>query len=59
LTGRLSEIDGRWQVALIGRNVTNKRYKVFSLDATGGLGGDVTSVVARGRQIALELTAQF
>jgi outer membrane receptor protein involved in Fe transport len=56
---RLSSQDDSRQLALIGKNLTNYRYKVFSLDNPISLGGDIESVVARGRVITVEATLRF
>jgi outer membrane receptor protein involved in Fe transport len=56
--------DDRWQLALIGRNLTNKYYLQFASDRTGGASvastpSDLRSAVARGREVALQGTLSF
>lgn len=65
-TLRLAEVNDKWEVALIGRNLTNKYYWVQSTDApfTGGaLGsgvlGDRYGALSRGREIMLRVTYGF
>src|SRR3546814_18224637 len=33
---RVGAADKRWEVALIGKNLTNKHYLLFAADRTGG-----------------------
>jgi iron complex outermembrane receptor protein len=63
-SARLAEIDDRWSVAVIGRNLTNKYYLLYAADRTGGASvpGTVSEqrgVVARGREVALQLSGRF
>ena len=65
-TARLSGADDRWEVALIGRNLTNKYYIVgsslvpFAFDPTGaGTLLDRFGSVSRGREVALRLSYRF
>lgn len=68
-TVRLAETDDRWEAAVIGRNLTNKRYFVRSSDTpfTGtapgaapvGILGDTAASVNRGREIMIRLTYKF
>ncbi len=60
----LSELDDRYSVRLVGRNLTNKYYLIYAADRTGGTGvpltiGEQRGVVSRGREIALQLQAKF
>lgn len=52
---RLGRTDS-WEVALMGRNLTNERYVSISTDKPGGVRGDVIADVARPRHVALQLT---
>lgn len=67
---RVMTEDDRWEVALIGRNLSNRYYLVSSSDAplTGsGVNGtngptvlaDTQAIPSRGREIMLRLTAKF
>jgi iron complex outermembrane receptor protein len=67
-TLRLAESDDRWEIALIGRNLTNKYYFDRSLGVTftGGPAGtaapapsDVAAVVSRGREMMVRGTWKF
>ena len=60
----LSAAESRYAVRLIGRNLTNRYYLTFAADRTGGTGvpntiGEQRGVVARGREIALQVSARF
>nr|WP_176392390.1 TonB-dependent receptor [Sphingomonas sp. CDS-1] len=65
---RVSEADDRWEVALVGRNLTNKYYYVASTDVpftgsgTGtvaGVRGDRFAAVSRGREVMIRLSYKF
>jgi len=63
---RLSDANDTWEIAFIGRNLTNKFYFVASTDVpfTGGppgtgVLGDRFASVARGRELLLRLTYRF
>lgn len=67
---RLSDVDDKWEVALIGRNLTDKFYWVRAVDSpltgtapgneTGPtLGGDLQSPVSRGREVMLRVSTRF
>ncbi len=63
-SARVAEIDDRWAVSLIGRNLSNKNYLLFAADRTGGASvpgsiGEQRGVVARGREVALQLSGRF
>ncbi|WP_157219426.1 TonB-dependent receptor [Flavisphingomonas formosensis] len=67
-TVRLSQADDRWELAFIGRNLTNKFYYVASTDVpfTGSAAGGATGVlgdryaaVARGRELMARVTYKF
>ena len=65
---RLGAEDDRWQLALIGRNLSNKFYYVASTDvpftgsgtgtAAGSL-GDRFASVSRGREVMLQVSFKF
>lgn len=65
-TVRVVEADDRWELALVGRNLTNKWYIAASADVpfTGGapgsgLLGDRFASVSRGREIMLRASVKF
>lgn len=61
-TVSISDIDDRWKVALVGKNLTNKYYLILGADSTGGTGtgfGQQRGFVARGREIALQTSFKF
>ncbi|MEJ7935493.1 TonB-dependent receptor [Sphingobium sp. AN558] len=69
-TLRLSEQDDRWDIALIGRNLTDKYYfvRASNVPNTGtapgnetgpAVLGDLQSYVSRGREIMLRVSTKF
>lgn len=63
-SARIADIDDRWGVSVIGRNLTNRYYLLYAADRTGGGGvpgtiSEQRGVVARGREVALQLTGKF
>ena len=56
---RLSSERSKWEVALIGQNLTNKLYIDYTTDAGLAPVGVWTSIVQRGRQIRLQGTLSF
>ncbi|MDF7774825.1 TonB-dependent receptor [Sphingomonas sp. AOB5] len=61
---RFGDEQGRWQFALVGRNLTNKYYLLFAGDRTGGASvpltlGEQRASVARGREIAAQVSFKF
>jgi iron complex outermembrane receptor protein len=67
-TARIGDADDRWELALIGRNLTDKWYYVASTDVpfTGGLPGGTTGVlgdryasVSRGREVMVRASYKF
>lgn len=59
-----AEVDDRWTVGLIGRNLTNKYYLLYAADRTGGAGvpgmiGEQRGVVSRGREVSLQASFRF
>ena len=56
--------DDRWNLQLIGRNLSNEYYLLYAADRTGGTGvpgvpGEQRGVVARGREVALSIQHTF
>ena len=68
-TLRVADVDDTWEVALIGRNLTDKYYFVRSSDipftgstpgaAAVGVLGDTGAVPSRGREIMLRVSFRF
>lgn len=63
-SARLGSPDGRWQLSLVGRNLTNKYYLLFAGDRTGGTSipltqGEQRGVVARGREVLLQASFRY
>jgi len=63
-SARLAEVDDRWAISVIGRNLSNKYYLLYAADRTGGASvpgaiGEQRGVVARGREIALQVSGRF
>ncbi|MGI9325727.1 MAG: TonB-dependent receptor [Pseudomonadales bacterium] len=66
---RLGSIDERWQVAIIGKNLTDKFLMLNSIDSpssgsppgqpVGGVRGDQRTSANRPRSIALQATVRF
>jgi outer membrane receptor protein involved in Fe transport len=56
---RLSWPERGWEIALIGRNLTNERYLGSTADKPGGLPGDVFGDAIRARQVILQGTVNF
>ena len=58
---RLHDADDRWEVALIGRNLTNERYGVYLTDKPGGpaTGGQILAATGRTREVAVQATVRF
>jgi iron complex outermembrane receptor protein len=62
LAASIGDPDGRWQVSVIGSNLSDKRY----LESSGprpflqpGVGDDNILTYARGRQLTLEASFKF
>lgn len=56
--------NDRWELAFIGRNLSNRYYLQFASDRTGGASiastpSDLRAAVARGRELALQATVSF
>lgn len=58
-SARLYSDDGRWEVALIGRNLSNEIYLAGSADKPGGVRGDVFGTIMRPRQLAIQTSMRF
>lgn len=63
-SARLAQVDDRWSIGVIGRNLSNKYYLLYAADRTGGASvpgaiSEQRGVVARGREVALQLTGRF
>jgi outer membrane receptor for ferric coprogen and ferric-rhodotorulic acid len=56
---RLRMDEGRWEFALIGKNLSDKRYAISSLDLPNGNPGDIQSVVNRPREVIVEGMFRF
>lgn len=59
-----AQVDDRWSLGLIGRNLTNKYYLLYAADRTGGAGvpgaiGEQRGVVSRGREISVQASYRF
>ncbi len=50
--------DGRYSIALIGRNLTNRRYATIGIDKPGG-SGEVYTVAGEPRAVVLQLETKF
>jgi outer membrane receptor for ferric coprogen and ferric-rhodotorulic acid len=55
---RLSPDSERWSVAVIGRNLSNRRYGTLGVDKPGGL-GEVYTVAGEPRVVLLQGEARF
>jgi len=60
---RLGAYDKKWELALIGKNLTNKHYVLFASDRTGGATlpgpGEQRGAVARGREVTAQVSFKF
>ena len=65
---RLSDPDDRWEVSLIGRNLTNEFYFVRSGETTftgtapnvtPAVGADIFAIVERGREVLLQFRYKY
>lgn len=56
---RLNANDDAWELALIGKNLTNKFYLQTTSPRPGGQTGDLYGPIGRPRSIALQATARF
>lgn len=55
----VAEIDDRWELALIGRNLTDRYYQLVSNDKTFGTPGEYGGFTLRPREIVLQGTVRF
>lgn len=55
---RLSTADDKWGLALIGRNLTNRRYATLGVDKPGGA-GDVFAVAGEPRAVVVQAEMRF
>jgi outer membrane receptor protein involved in Fe transport len=55
---RVATTDDRWAVALIGRNLTNRRYGTLGVDKPGGI-GEVSTVAGEPRAVVLQAETRF
>lgn len=58
-TLRLFGADKAWEVALIGRNLTNEYYLLVTSARPGGLAGELHGVIARPREVAVQTSFKF
>ncbi|PEQ13620.1 hypothetical protein B2G71_04640 [Novosphingobium sp. PC22D] len=56
---RVAEIDDRWELALIGRNLTDEYYQLISNDKTFGTPGEYGGFTLRPREVVLQATVRF
>jgi iron complex outermembrane recepter protein len=56
--GRIVMPDDHWSLALIGRNLSNRRYATVAFDKPGGL-GETSTVAGEPRTVVLELAYKF
>jgi len=56
---RLTSKKMGWELAVIGRNLTNSYYMVASVDKPGGTGGTIGAALQRPREVALQATYRF
>lgn len=55
----VGDIDDRWELALIGRNLTNEYYQLVSNDKTFGAPGEYGGFTLRPREVVLQATVRF
>jgi len=56
---KIAGADDKWELALIGRNLTNEYIKVVGLDRTFGQAGSYTVYSLRPREVVLQGTVRF
>jgi len=56
---RLRSPEDRWELALIGRNISDKRYVIASSDKPGGSTGQQYGSVSRPREITIQARVKF
>ncbi len=58
-SARLYDEDEKWELALIGRNLTNKWYATASTDKPLGAVGEVSAATGRPREVLLQFMHRF
>ena len=58
-SARIYAEDNGWELAFIGRNLTNENYIGFSVDHPGGSPGQIAVVGSRAREFLLQGTFRF
>ena len=58
-SARVMQVDGRWELGLIGRNLSNYYYLQQAQDKSGGIVGEQKGTVARGREVLVQLGFKF
>ncbi|MEW9853871.1 TonB-dependent receptor [Novosphingobium sp. M1R2S20] len=58
-SARLADIDDRWELALIGRNLTNEYYQLVSNDKTFATPGEYGGFTLRPREVVVQGTFRF
>jgi len=58
---RVHDADDRWEIALVGRNLTNERYGIYLTDKPGGpsTGGQILAATGRTRELGVQGTVRF
>jgi iron complex outermembrane receptor protein len=56
---RLESENDRWELALIGRNLTNKYYLLYAVDKPNTTTGQQYGVVSRPREVMVQATYHF
>ncbi|ATE63193.1 TonB-dependent receptor [Rhizorhabdus dicambivorans] len=57
-SARLADIDDRWSVAVIGRNLTNRHYAPLAIDTPGG-NGEAETIANEPRAVMIQLERRF
>ena len=58
-SARIHHVDDKWELAFIGRNLTNQRYGLSSADKPLGGAGQISQQPARTRELAIQGTFRF
>ena len=58
-SARLHDVNDKWELAFIGRNLTNQRYGLSSADKPLGGPGQISQQPARTRELAVQGTFRF
>jgi len=56
---RLMTMEDHWELAVIGKNLTDRRYVLFSFDNPSGAPGDVASLINRPREVMLSAMYRY